>query len=192
MMVTNAGVSPRVILVDEHDNVLGYQEKLRAHLGAGQLHRAFSIFVLDDRDRLLLQRRASSKYHCPGLWANSCCSHPQPGIPLLRCARLRLQEELGFSTPLVKIGAVQYQLALNGGLTEREFDHIFLGRYAGWVYPNPDEVQDYKWVSIAELEQDLQEHVEKYTPWLPKILPVLRTHLKLPGTACFAPIASNG
>jgi isopentenyl-diphosphate Delta-isomerase len=192
MMCANSGTAPCVILVDEHDNSLGYQEKLRAHLGEGQLHRAFSIFVLDDRDRLLLQRRASGKYHCPGLWANSCCSHPQPGIPLLKGARLRLQEELGFSTPLEKIGAVRYRLPLARGLTEWEFDHLFLGRYAGRVQPDPAEVQDYKWVRIADLAQDILDHTENYAPWLPRILPILLAHLTMPGAAHSVDIASNG
>ena len=183
MTLSESGNSPRVILVDEHDNALGTQEKLRAHQNGGQLHRAFSLFIRDDQDRILLQRRAQNKYHCPGLWSNSCCSHPQPGMSLLRCAQKRLQEELGFNTPLRKIGTMTYHLPLSKGLTEREFDHIYLGRYDGAVAPDPSEVQDYKWVRLIELEQDIQAHAENYTPWLLKILPVLIDHLGRKGDA---------
>lgn len=184
--------TPRVILVDEHDRALGTQEKLLAHLGGGQLHRAFSIFILDSRGRTLLQRRASGKYHCPGLWSNSCCSHPRPGASLLASARRRLREELGFSAPLREIGSIQYRLRLGGGLTEWEFDHICFGRYQGPVHPNPAEVQEYRWVGVLELGQDVQDHPEHYTPWLPKILPILFEHLRISGGVISAGMASNG
>lgn len=192
MILSESGNSPQVILVDSYDNILGTQEKLRAHLGEGQLHRAFSIFILDGWGRVLLQRRATGKYHCPGLWSNSCCSHPQPGMSLLGCARRRLQEELGFCAPLRKIGAVRYRLPLSEGLTEWEFDHIYLGRYNGPVKPDPCEVQDYKWVRLIELEQDIQDHAENYTPWLIKILPVLIEHLRMPGNASSTEMSING
>lgn len=183
MLSPDTGNAPCVILVDAFDNEIGIQEKLRAHQDGGQLHRAFSIFVVDERDRLLLQRRAKSKYHCPGLWANSCCSHPQPGRSLPACATQRLQEELGFSTPLQKIGAVRYRLPLGGGLTEWEFDHLFLGSYSGPVTPNPCEVEAYRWVRLAELAQQLRQRAQAYTPWLSQIFPLLLAHLRMQGDA---------
>ena len=176
MKFNNSSDWPLVILVDEHDNYLGTQEKLRVHQGDGQLHRAFSIFVVDEMDRVLLQRRAKSKYHCPGLWANTCCSHPQPGMSLLECAKDRLQVEFGFSTSLHEIGTVQYNLPLDNDLTEREFDHIFLGWYNGKVAPNPYEIDDYKWVHSSALAQDISDNAEKYVPWLPKIFPTFFQH----------------
>lgn len=178
MKFNNSSDWPLVILVDKHDNCLGTQEKLRVHQGHGQLHRAFSIFVVDEMDRVLLQRRAKSKYHCPGLWANTCCSHPQPGMSMLESARDRLQVEFGFSTSLHKTGTVQYNLLLDNGLTEREFDHIFLGWYNGSVVPNPREIDDYKWVHSSALAQDINDNAEKYVPWLPKIFPTFFQHLR--------------
>ena len=179
MKTINSSDWPLVILVDEHDNCLGTQEKLKVHRGSGQLHRAFSTFVIDENDRVLLQRRAKSKYHCPGLWANTCCSHPQPGKSLLECAEQRLQVEFGFSTSLHKIGTVQYNLPLDNDFTEQEFDHIFLGCYNGPVAPNPYEIDAYKWVHSSVLAQDLIDNAERYVPWLPKIFPIFFQHPRM-------------
>ncbi len=176
MKTINSSEWPLVILVDKHDNCLGTQEKLMVHQQGGQLHRAFSIFVVDEMDRVLLQRRAKMKYHCAGLWANTCCSHPQPGMSLLECAENRLEVEFGFSTVLQKIGTAQYDLPLDNDFSEREFDHIFLGRYDGPVTPNPYEIDDYKWVHSSVLAQDIYGNAEKYVPWLPKIFPTFFQH----------------
>ncbi len=178
MKSNNSSDWPFAILVDEHDNYLGIEGKLRVHQREGLLHRAFSIFVVDERDRILLQRRAKSKYHCPGLWANTCCSHPQPGMTLLECAQSRLQIEFGFSTSLQRIGRVQYHLALDNGLTERELDHIFIGRHSGPVAPNPYEIEEYKLVDPAVLAQDLANNPAHYAPWVEKIFPIFVGHLK--------------
>jgi len=178
MQPVNASTQPRVILVDKNDRELGTQDKLTAHQDGGQLHRAFSIFIIDDRGRVLLQRRAQGKYHCPGLWANSCCSHPQPGKSLLECSQTRLREELGFSTFLLKIGTVRYRLPLSNGFTEWEFDHIFLGRYNGPAVPNPDEVEACAWVRIDDLAQGMVDHAAHYVPWLPEIFPVFRSTMR--------------
>ena len=175
MTISSKGLS--VILVDENDRELGIEDKLAAHQGGGKLHRAFSIFILDDEDRILLQRRAKGKYHCPGLWSNSCCSHPQPGMSLLNSARQRLSVELGFTVPLVKLGTVQYRLPMENGLTEWELDHLWLGRYNGPVVPNPDEVENYKWIIFPELEVDRPKNADVFTPWFPEILPSLRDYL---------------
>ena len=166
-----------VILVDEKDNEVGRAEKISAHSGPGRLHRAFSVFILNDQGEVLLQRRAPSKYHSPGLWANACCSHPQPGEDLECSARERLQEELGFTTAISRIGTVLYHLRLMQGLVEHELDHVFIGVYNGQIDPNPSEVSEYRWVEIASLIADLAAHPDSYAPWLGAILPVLVEHL---------------
>ena len=167
----------KVILVDENDQLLGTENKLQAHLGKGQLHRAFSIFILDNSDRVLLQRRADSKYHCPGLWSNSCCSHPQPGADLVAEARKRLQFELGINAELNEFSVVQYRLELGDDMTEWELNHLFYGRYEGGVSPNPEEVADYKWVPLLQIEPDLRRQKANYTPWLPIVLAPLLANL---------------
>ena len=107
-----------VVLVDSDDNEVGVAEKLEAHRNGGLLHRAFSIFLLNDHCQLLLQRRASGKYHCPGMWSNSCCSHPRPGHDTIAEAGMRLQVEIGVTTEINPIGRVSYRLPLDNGLTE--------------------------------------------------------------------------
>jgi len=166
-----------VILVDEKDNEIGRAEKISAHSGHGRLHRAFSVFILNDHREVLLQRRALSKYHSPGLWANSCCSHPRPGEDVECSARERLQEELGFTTAIKRIGTVLYEARLTQGLVEHELDHIFVGVYNGQVHPNPLEVSEYRWVEITTLATDLAAHPHSYAPWLGAILPVLVDNL---------------
>ena len=119
-----------VILVDENDNPLGVCEKLAAHLEGGRIHRAFSDFIFDTQNRLLLQRRALSKYHFGGLWTNTCCSHPRPGESTLAAAQRRLVEELGFVVPLRELGHFIYRAHDPAtGLTEHELDHVFLLLY---------------------------------------------------------------
>lgn len=161
----------KVILVDERDRPLGVEDKLAAHQGKGKLHRAFSIFILDSSNRLLLQKRASSKYHCPGLWSNSCCSHPQPGAELLAEAQKRIQFELGFTTALKEIGTARYRLVLENGMTEWELNHLLVGRYESSVEPNPEEVAECKWIAITDLKREVKQHKKIFSPWLPIILP---------------------
>ena len=157
-----------VVLVDEQDNPLGVQDKMAAHV-EGALHRAFSIFVLRRRQgklELLLQQRAHHKYHCGGLWSNSCCSHPQAGESLTDSAVSRLREELGFSLPLTWVGSHKYRAELANGLVEHEFDHLFVGWYADEpILANPDEVDDTAWLALDELQQQLEQHPERFTPW---------------------------
>jgi len=157
-----------VILVDEQDQETGRMEKLKAHQ-LGLLHRAFSIFIFNDQNEWLLQRRAMHKYHSGGLWTNACCSHPAPGEKVLKSASNRLFEEMGFRAPLYAHSALSYHARLANGLIEYEFDHILLGSYNGEVKPNPDEVMDYKWVSYTELQQDVVQHPEAFTVWFLKI-----------------------
>lgn len=160
----------QVVLVDEFDNPLGVKNKQLAHEQGGFLHRAFSILIFNTDDELLLQRRARSKYHCAGLWSNSCCSHPREGRSVISEARLRLEIELGFSTELEPFGTCIYKEKLGNEMTEWELDHIFVGRYSGDILPNPIEVESICWIGLNELERDIASSPEKYTPWFPHVL----------------------
>lgn len=154
-----------VILVDESDNEVGTGEKIQVHR-EGKLHRAFSIFVLNPEGSLLLQKRAESKYHCPGLWSNTVCSHPRPGETTEKAAHRRLMEELGFDCDLTEIFSFIYKVKFDNGLWENEFDHVLTGRYEGPVRPNPEEVSEVMWVSPESLKKGIKENPGKYTYWL--------------------------
>ena len=155
-----------VILVDEQDRPLGVEAKLRAHQEGGRLHRAFSVFIFDERGRMLLQRRSTKKYHFGGLWTNTCCSHPQRDEAVADSARARLREEFGFEVDLSQGFTFLYRATdPASGLTEHEFDHVFFGRFDGQPRPNPDEIDDWKWVEVEALMADVRDHPERYTPW---------------------------
>lgn len=154
----------QVILVDRNDRVLGTMEKMEAHEKA-LLHRAFSVFVFDDHGNMLLQQRASTKYHSGGLWTNSCCSHPRPDEDTLAAANRRLKEEMGFETELQKVFDFVYKTDFENGLTEHEFDHVFVGTYNGPILPDPGEVSNYAFQSMEAIQASLQEHPDLYTPW---------------------------
>lgn len=154
----------RVVLVDENDVERGSVEKLRAHREA-LLHRAVSVLVFNRRGEMLLQRRADGKYHSGGLWSNTCCGHPRPGEATADAARRRLREEMGFDCPLVWDHAFRYRAPLGGGLTEHEFDHVFVGRSDGDPEPDPDEVQDWRWASFEALDRDAALSPHLYTRW---------------------------
>lgn len=158
-------MSEKVILVDEDDNRIGTEEKLKAHQDGGQLHRCFSIFVFNSEGEMLLQKRADSKYHSPGLLTNTCCSHPRPGEGVIEAGERRLQEEMGFSCDLEEAFNFTYKEDVGKGLTEWEFDHVLIGEYNNEPDPNPKEASDWKWVGLDELEKDLEKNPEKYTPW---------------------------
>lgn len=153
-----------VVLVDRDDNPVGTAPKMEAHR-QGLLHRAFSVFLFDDEGRLILQRRAGEKYHSGGLWTNTVCSHPRPGETINHAARRRLREEMGIDTPVRKIFDFVYRAELDQGLTEHEFDHVFVGQYSGEVCPDPAEAEavDYKY--LQEIREDLRRHPERYTEW---------------------------
>ena len=153
-----------VILVNEQDGEVGSMEKMEAHR-KGALHRAFSVFIFNDRDEMLLQQRAITKYHSGGLWTNACCSHPRPGEETEAAALRRLQEELGFTAPLTKIFDFHYNASFDNGLTEHEFDHVYVGIYTGKINPNPSEVQDYCYKKMEEVSSTIQSHPHKYTAW---------------------------
>ena len=152
-----------VILVDEKDNEVGKEEKLKAHQEA-KLHRAFSILVFNEKKETLLQKRAKTKYHSPGLWTNTCCSHPRPGKDLLEEAKRRLKEEMGFECELKESFSFVYKADL-GDLTEYEFDHVLFGDFSGAPSINKEEADDWKWINLKDLGKDLKQSPENYTPW---------------------------
>lgn len=162
-----------VILVDEQDEQVGTMEKMEAHFNAA-LHRAFSVFIFNQQGEMLLQQRALSKYHSGGLWTNACCSHPRPGEETIEAAKRRLHEELGFSTSLSKVFDFTYYAPFDNGLTEHEFDHVFVGTFSGSVKPNSAEVLDYCFKPMHAISASLQLNPQKYTAWFhlafPKVL----------------------
>jgi isopentenyl-diphosphate delta-isomerase len=155
-----------LILVDENDCCIGSLPKRQAHEAGGILHRAFSIFIFDNQQRMLLQLRGENKYHFGGRWTNACCSHPRKGELLLESAHRRLREEFGFDAPLQELFSFIYRAHdTRSGLTEHEFDHVFVGEFNGDPQPNRDEIDSWKWVTIAELRDDLAANPDKYTAW---------------------------
>ena len=159
----------QVVLVDKNDRELGVAEKMKAHI-EGQLHRAFSIFVFNSKKELLLQRRALSKYHCGGLWTNTCCSHPRFGESLKDAVKRRLKEEMGFVCDLKKHFSFMYKATLGKNLYEHEYDHVFVGNYDGNPNLNLDEADEWKWITLEELKEDVIKNADKYTPWFRIIL----------------------
>lgn len=153
-----------VILVNDRDEPIGVMEKMEAHRKA-VLHRAFSVFIFNSKGEMLLQQRALGKYHSAGLWTNTCCSHPTPGEATDEAAVRRLQEEMGFDTPLTKIFDFVYKCEFEHGLTEYEFDHVFIGTYDGPIEPDSAEVHDYTFKSLDQIEDNLLSHPQKYTVW---------------------------
>ena len=153
-----------VILVDPKGREIGTQEKMQAHRD-GKLHSAFSIFIFNAVGELLLQKRARTKYHSGGLWTNTCCSHPRPGESYHSAARRRLNEEMGFDCELTGLFSFIYHAQLDNSLFEHELDHVFIGHYNGQPIPNLDEVDDWKWMNIRALKQDIRENPENYTYW---------------------------
>lgn len=154
----------QVILVDEQDNPIGLMPKLEAHQKA-VLHRAFSVFIFNDKGELMLQQRAKHKYHSPGLWTNTCCSHQREGESNVQAGKRRLQEEMGFTTDLREVTSFIYKAPFDNGLTEHEFDHVLLGYYEDDPVINPDEVASWKWMPLEEVKSDIDNHPDFYTVW---------------------------
>ena len=159
-----------LILVDENDNEIGLMEKLPVHQ-AGRLHRAFSVFIFNSNEELLLQRRADGKYHSGGLWTNTCCSHPVDGEEIKSTIQKRLKDEMGIECETHFIFSFIYKTEFANGLTEHELDHVYFGKSDQEPRLNPDEAKDWKYISLEKLQNDLEQNPETYTEWLKICLP---------------------
>ncbi|MFH1713385.1 MAG: isopentenyl-diphosphate Delta-isomerase [Candidatus Jacksonbacteria bacterium] len=157
----------KVILVNSNDKKVGTLEKLEAHK-KGKLHRAFSIFIFNSKRELMLQKRANNKYHCPGLWSNTVCSHPEPDKKIIETVHKRLREEMGFNCDLKKIFSFKYKVKFENKLVENEIDHVFIGTYDRTPKLNPKEASAWKWIKINDLKKDINKNPDKYTYWLKK------------------------
>lgn len=166
----------KVLLVDRDDNILGEMEKMEAH-EKGLLHRAFSVFVFNTENELLLQKRASSKYHSGGLWSNTCCSHPRSGETAVQAGERRLTEEMGFTVSLENKFSFIYEAKLDNELTEHELDHVLIGYFSDEPQMNPEEVEDWKYVSLDDLEEHMDDNPDDYTVWFRVIFDRVKTTL---------------
>ena len=161
-----------VILVNGKDEAIGTMGKMEAHR-KGELHRAFSIFLFDKDDRLLLQQRAVGKYHSPGLWTNTCCSHPRPNEYVITAATRRLKEEMGMEAELEHRFSFIYKADVGNDLIEHELDHVFFGHVSGSIRPHPQEVQHHRYITLPELEHEMKVFPDRFTPWLHACLPTV-------------------
>lgn len=157
-------VEEQVILVDTNDTQIGLMPKMEAHVKA-VLHRAFSVFIFNDNGELMLQQRASEKYHSPLEWANTCCSHQRDGEASLEAGKRRLQEEMGFECELEEVFTFIYKAPFENGLTEHELDHVMIGKYNGTATINKEEVETYKWMPLEEIKVDMELQPKIYTVW---------------------------
>lgn len=153
-----------VILVNEADEPIGLMPKMEAHEKA-VLHRAFSVFIMNDKGQTMLQQRAKDKYHSPLLWTNTCCSHQRDGESNIEAGKRRLQEEMGFETELRELFSFIYKASFDNGLTEHEYDHVMMGNYNDVPTINPEEVEDWKWMYPCEIREDIAKNPEQYTAW---------------------------
>lgn len=166
-----------VILVDTNDVPLGTMPKMEAHEKA-ILHRAFSVFILNKEGQLMLQQRALSKYHSPGLWTNTCCSHQRLGETNIEAGTRRLQEEMGIKTPLKELFSFVYKATFDNGLTEHEFDHVILGYYDSEPIINHEEVTNWKWMNLEEIIKEIKTTPDNYTAWFKIIFDRFYNHIK--------------
>ena len=158
-------------VVDDLGNTIGAIEKQAAHENGGVWHRAVSVLLFDAEGRLLIQQRASQKYHFPNLWANSCCSHPAHEEAPIDAAKRTILRELGVVADIEETGFIRYEaLDPESGLTEREHDHIFVGIIGAPIEPNPEEIQAVRWITPIELRAEIEKQPEQFAPWLPLIL----------------------
>lgn len=157
-------VEEKVILVDKNDNPIGLMNKLEAHEKA-LLHRAFSVFILNDKKELMLQQRAHHKYHSPLLWTNTCCSHQRENETNIQAGTRRLREEMGFVTELKEMFHFIYKAPFDNGLTEHELDHVMIGYYNYVPVINDDEVESWKWMKIEDIKNDMITNPDIYTVW---------------------------
>lgn len=154
----------KVILVDINDEPIGLMEKIEAHKHA-LLHRAFSVFILNENNEIMLQQRAAHKYHSPLLWTNTCCSHQRPGETNLQAGKRRLMEEMGFVADLKELFHFIYKAPFDNGLTEHELDHVMIGYYNEAPEINRDEVESWKWMRIEDVKEDMIINPDEYTVW---------------------------
>lgn len=154
----------QVILVNEKDEPIGLMGKMEAH-EKGLLHRAFSVFVFNSKQEVLLQQRAACKYHSPNLWTNTCCSHPRAGETNQQAGERRLQEEMGLQVPLQEVFSFIYKAPFDNGLTEHEYDHVLIGYSDAQPQINPEEVASWKWLSLEAIKEDILQAPERYTAW---------------------------
>lgn len=164
----------QVILVNEKDEPIGTMEKMQVHR-QGLLHRAFSVFIFDNKGKMLLQQRSANKYHGGNLWTNACCSHPYPGEDVAGAAARRLQEELGFETPLEKIFEFTYKAEVENNLIEHEYDHVFAGEYDGPIEADAREVAGYCYKTMNDIKWAIREQPEKFTSWFKLAFPSIET-----------------
>ncbi len=167
-----------VILVNENDEQVGTMPKLEAHQKA-VLHRAFSVFIFNEKKELMLQQRASHKYHSPNLWTNTCCSHQRVGESNIQAGKRRLREEMGFVAELKDTVSFLYKAPFDNGLTEHEYDHVLVGHYNEEPEVNPEEVSDWKWMSLESVKKDMELNSEIYTAWFKIIFDKFYEHINL-------------
>lgn len=172
-------IEEQVILVNENDQKIGLMSKMEAHEKA-LLHRAFSVFVFNDKNELMLQQRALHKYHSPGLWTNTCCSHQRDGETNIQAGKRRLQEEMGFVTDLKETISFIYKAPFDNGLTEHEYDHVMIGKYNESPYINVDEVAAWKWMTLDAVKEDMKINPELYTAWFKIIFDKFYKFINMP------------
>lgn len=165
-----------VILVNSNDEQIGTMPKMEAH-EKGLLHRAFSVFIMNDKGETMLQQRAGHKYHSPLLWTNTCCSHQRVGESNIEAGKRRLQEEMGFSVDLKEVISFIYKAPFDNGLTEHELDHVMIGNYTGEPLINSEEVESWKWMVPKDIKNDIASHPEKYTVWFKIIFEKFYSHI---------------
>ncbi|WP_092852770.1 isopentenyl-diphosphate Delta-isomerase [Algibacter pectinivorans] len=168
----------KVILVNEQDQQIGLMPKMEAHEKA-VLHRAFSVFIFNDKNELMLQQRALNKYHSPGLWTNTCCSHQRNGESNIEAGKRRLQEEMGFVVNLKESISFIYKAPFDNGLTEHEYDHVLLGHYNDEPVLNPDEAASWKWMALEDVKADIAVNPKAYTEWFKVIFDKFYEHINI-------------
>lgn len=166
----------QVILVNQDNEQIGTMPKMEAHEKA-VLHRAFSVFIVNDNGDIMLQQRAASKYHSPLLWTNTCCSHQRVGESNIEAGKRRLQEEMGFQAELKELFSFIYKAPFDNGLTEHEYDHVMLGSFNSEPNINPDEVEAWKWMSPEGVKEDISKNPNDYTAWFKIIFDKFYEHL---------------
>jgi isopentenyl-diphosphate Delta-isomerase len=168
-------LSDMIAMVDDNDDIIGFADKMIVHRN-GLLHRAFSIQIIHPEKGFLLQKRAFQKYHSPGLWTNTCCSHLPEGMEMAMAIHQRLYEEMGFDCELNFIGKFSYKANFENGLSENEIDHVYLSVWDGTPIPNPKEVDSFTWVLPDMLKLELMEHPQNFTAWFPHVFKIIRSN----------------